>query len=141
MYLKQLQQFQLLFLGGSIGFSMLLTYLFGLVLGLSLFISAYIGIIVYIRKTQPKALKSLGLSDSDTRTSGRHYANSTISCGGTKPTYICLFCGRKVSGRVCHKCGSHMIRQYSNYTSRKLTAHNTIGCLPNYIMRPNNRQL
>jgi hypothetical protein len=46
---KQPQKFKLLLLGGSIGLGMLLTYLFGLLLGLSLFISAYIGIAVYIR--------------------------------------------------------------------------------------------
>lgn len=107
-YLKELQQFQLLFLGGSIGFSMLLTYLFGLMLGLSLFISAYIGIILYIRKKQSKALKSLGLSDSNTNNNGGQHINGSISHGGIKPTYICLSCGKKVSGRVCRKCGSYM---------------------------------
>lgn len=87
---------------------MLLTYLFGLILGLGLFISAYVGIIFYIRKTQSKVLKHLGLNDSDTGTNGGHYGNSQSSGGGTKLTYICLSCGKKVSGRVCRECGSNM---------------------------------
>lgn len=107
--LKQIQRFRLLFLGGSIGLTMLLTYLFGLVLGLGLFLSAYIGFIVYTRKRESNTLNSLGLSNSnsDTATNKGQHANNNIS-GGSKIMYICLSCGRKVSGRTCRKCGSRM---------------------------------
>jgi hypothetical protein len=99
---RQPQRFRLLYLGGSIGLSLLLTYLFGPLLGLSLFISAYIGIIVYMGRRG-----SMGRDDSKTRIDKGRYAKDN-SNSNTKITYICLTCGRKVAGRTCRKRGSHM---------------------------------
>lgn len=111
--LKQLQRFQLLFISGSIGFSMLVTYLFGLILGLAIVIASYIGVIVYIRRREAKLLKSLGFRDSDSDDNLNNWPHVNInsndsSSNRSKPTYVCLVCGRKVSGRICSKCGSRM---------------------------------
>jgi hypothetical protein len=75
-------------------------------IGLGLFLFAYVGFIVYTRKRESNTLNSLGLSNSNSDTATDD-ANNNIS-GGSKIIYICLSCGKKVSGRSCRKCGSHM---------------------------------
>lgn len=102
--MNQLQKMQLLFVSSSVGLSMLATYLFGILLGLILILVVFIGIDFWVRKRQTKALKFFGLRNADTPSSERLYANDN----GTKLNYICLACGKKVSGRTCRKCGSHM---------------------------------
>ena len=91
---------QLLFIGASLGISLVLTYFFGFLLGFALNIAIFIGIIFYIRKKQTKGLRSFGFSDER---AGGGYTNS-----GTGLKYVCLSCDAKVSGSRCSRCGSKM---------------------------------
>ena len=91
---------QLLFIGASLGISLVLTYFFGFLLGFALNIAIFIGIIFYIRKKQMKGLRSFGFSDER---AGGGYTNS-----GTGLKYVCLSCEAKVSGSRCSRCGSKM---------------------------------
>ena len=91
---------QLLFIGASLGISLVLTYFFGFLLGFALNIAIFIGIIFYRRKKQTKGLRSFGFSDER---AGGGYTNS-----GTGLKYVCLSCDAKVSGSRCSRCGSKM---------------------------------
>jgi hypothetical protein len=102
--LKQLQKMQLLFVSCSVGLSMLATYLLGFLLGLILMVALFVGINLYIRKRQAKALEFFGVREADIE-NGRVYGNVSSS---TKLRYVCLSCGAKVTTRTCRKCGSHM---------------------------------
>jgi hypothetical protein len=80
-------------------------------LGLAIVIASYIGVIVLIRRREAKLLKSLRFRDSDsddTLNNWPHINSSDSSSNRGKLTYVCLVCGRKVSGRICSKCGSRM---------------------------------
>jgi hypothetical protein len=91
---------QLLFIGASLGISLVLTYFFGFLIGFALNIAIFVGLIFYIRKKQTKGLRSFGFSDER---AGGGYANS-----GTGLKYVCLSCDAKVSGSKCSRCGSKM---------------------------------
>jgi hypothetical protein len=91
---------QLLFIGASLGISLVLTYFFGFLVGFALNIAIFLGIIFYIRKKQTQGLRSLGFSDERI---GGGYTNS-----GTGLRYICLSCDAEVSGPRCRRCGSKM---------------------------------
>jgi|ERR671934_687445 hypothetical protein len=98
--LKPIIKRQLLFIGVSLGISLVLTYFFGFLIGIALNITILIGIIFYIRRTQIKALRSFGFSDERV---GGEYTNTDI-----KLKYICLSCSSEVNGSKCGKCGSKM---------------------------------
>jgi hypothetical protein len=98
--LKPIIKLQLLFIGASLGISLLLTYLFGFIAGITLNILIFIGIIFYIRRRQMKALRTFGFSDERV---GRGYTNS-----GVKLKYICLSCNAEFNDSKCRKCGSKM---------------------------------
>lgn len=91
---------QLLFIGSSLGISMILTYFFGFLIGIAINIAIFLGLIFYIRKKQTNGLKSFGFSDERV---GGGYTNS-----GTRLRYICLSCASEVSGSKCNRCGSKM---------------------------------
>jgi len=91
---------QLLFIGGSLGLSLLFTYFFGFFVGFVLNLLLIVGIIFYIRSRQSKALKSFGFSDE--RIGGGFLS------GRTELKYSCLSCGSEVKGARCKKCGSNM---------------------------------
>lgn len=98
--LKPIIKLQLLFIGASLGISILLTYLFGFIVGIALNIVIFIGIIFYIRRRQMKALRTFGFSDEQV---GRGHTNSAA-----KLKYLCLSCSAEVNGSKCRKCGSKM---------------------------------
>lgn len=88
---------QMLLIGASLGVGLLVTYLTGNVLiGLGVNIAIMLGLILYIRRKQLGALRTLGLGDS------------TGGYGNTKLKYICLSCGAEVKGARCGSCGSNM---------------------------------
>src|SRR5689334_24582483 len=64
---------QLLFIGASLGISLVLTYFFGFLIGFALNIAIFLGLIFYIRKKQTRGLRSLGFSDERI---GGGYTNS-----------------------------------------------------------------
>lgn len=82
-------------------------------MGLAIVIASYIGVIVLIRRREAKLLKSLGFRDSDSDENLNNWPHININSSDSssnrgKLTYVCLVCGRKVSGRICSKCGSRM---------------------------------
>jgi hypothetical protein len=91
---------QLMFIGGSLGLSLLFTYLFGFLVGFVLNLVFFVGIMFYIRSKQLRALKSFGFSDERV---GRGFFS-----GRTELKYSCLSCGAEVKGARCKKCGSSM---------------------------------
>jgi hypothetical protein len=91
---------QILFIGGSLGLSLLFTYLFGFIVGFILNLAFFIGIMFYIRSRQMRALKSFGFSDERV---GRGFFS-----GRTQLRYSCLSCGAEVKGIRCKRCGSSM---------------------------------
>ena len=86
----------MLFIGASLGISLVLTYFFGFLIGFALNIAILLGLIFYIRKKQTQG-RSLGFSDERI---GGGYTNS-----GTGLRYICLSCDAEVSGPRCRRCG------------------------------------
>jgi hypothetical protein len=98
--LKPALKRQMIFLGASFAIGLLLTYFFGFFIGLALNMAIFIGVMLYIRWRQTKALKSLGFSDT---VMGGGYTNE-----GVKIKYVCLSCGAEVKGSRCGKCGSNM---------------------------------
>lgn len=99
--LKPVLKRQLLFVGGSLGLSLISTYFFGFLIGLTLNIVLFIAVIFYIRRRQMKALRLFGFGDE--KVGGRSFIG-----GYGKLNYLCIVCGTKVSGRKCRKCGSNM---------------------------------
>jgi hypothetical protein len=88
----------LLFAFAIMGASMLATYFLGFVIGFMLNVFMFIGVILYIQR------KGFNVER------GGYYGSSSSSSVdfNTKPIYVCLACGNKVSERTCRKCGSHM---------------------------------
>jgi hypothetical protein len=81
---------------------MLATYFLGFVIGFMLNVFMFIGAMFYIQR---KRSKEIGFNAER----GGYYGSSSGSAGfSTKPSYVCLACGSKVSGRTCGKCGSQM---------------------------------
>ncbi len=91
---------QLMFIGGSLGLSLLLTDLFAFLVGFILNLVFFVGIMFYIRSKQMRALKSFGFSDERI---GRGFFS-----GRTELKYSCLSCGAEVKGARCKRCGSSM---------------------------------
>ncbi len=91
---------QIMFLAGSLGIGLVLTYFFGFIVGLAANIGIFIAAIFYIRYRQSKALGSFGFGSD---TIGRGHMNE-----GTKLKYVCMACGTEVKGARCSKCGSNM---------------------------------
>lgn len=77
----------------SMGISMVLTYFFGLFVGLAMAIGIFILLSMYIRK---RALRG--------PTSGGGMF------GGGGINYVCIACGHKFKGGSCPRCGSKMRR-------------------------------
>lgn len=96
---------QLLFVISSIGISFVITFLFGLIIGLTLNILLLVTSAFYIRTKQKKTLRKFGFDDQ------RLFGHKPEFSGGKsniKMNYICLICGSKVTERTCKKCGSNM---------------------------------
>ena|SRR5437899_6569107 len=92
----------LLFAVVIMGASMLATYFLGFVIGFMLNVFMFIGAMFFIQR---KRSKEIGFNAER----GGYYGSSSGSAGfSTKPSYVCLACGSKVSGRTCGKCGSQM---------------------------------
>ena len=86
----------LLFMGSSLGISFVIMYFLDFIAGIIVNIAIFIGAIFYIRRKQMNASGSIGFK-------GKSFARGEI-----KLTYVCLSCGRKVTGKVCSKCGSNI---------------------------------
>jgi ribosomal protein L40E len=106
---------QILFVGVSVGISLIVTYFFGFMIGSVLNIVMLFGLIYYIRRKQEFGSSSLfGFSDkspsfsSPSSSSSRISSNSSITNTDRNIKYVCLTCSTKVTGRTCRKCGSHM---------------------------------
>jgi hypothetical protein len=95
---RLLQRWLLVFVP-IMGASMLTTYFLGFVIGFILTMFMFIVVILYIQR---KKWKEFGFNDEK----GGYYGGS--SSDGTKPNYVCLACGSRMSGSTCDKCGSHM---------------------------------
>src|SRR5947209_12414223 len=93
----------LLFAFAIMGASMLATYFLGFVIGFMLNVFMVIGVVLYIQRKQSK---EIGYNAERVGYSGN--SRSTAAGFSTKPKYVCLACGSKVSGKTCSKCGSHM---------------------------------
>jgi hypothetical protein len=93
----------LLFAVVIMGASMLAMYFLGFVIGVMLNVFLFIGAMFYIQRKRSKEIEF----NADR---GGYYGNSSsVSAGSsTKPSYVCLACGSKVSGRTCRNCGSQM---------------------------------
>jgi hypothetical protein len=89
-----------LFIGSSLGVTILLTYFFGFPIGFMINIVIFVVIVFYIRRGQTRALRSFGFNGERI---GGGYTNV-----GVKLKYICLLCGAEVNGSKCGKCGSTM---------------------------------
>ena len=110
---------QILFVGVSVGISLIVTYFFGFMIGSVLNIVMLFGLIYYIRRKQTKEFGSssssslFGFSDkspspSPSSPSSRISSNSSITNTDRNIKYVCLTCSTKVTGRTCRKCGSYM---------------------------------
>ena len=108
---------QILFVGVSVGISLIVTYFFGFMIGSVLNIVMLFGIIYYIRRKQEFGSFSSSLfgfsdkspsSSSPSSSSSRISNNSSITNTDRNIKYVCLTCSTKVTGRTCRKCGSHM---------------------------------
>ena len=116
--IKSMLKLQILFVGVSVGISLIVTYFFGFMIGSVLNIVMLFGIIYYIRRKQTKEFGSsssssslFGFSDkspSPSSSSSRISNNSSITNTDRNIKYVCLTCSTKVTGRTCRKCGSHM---------------------------------
>lgn len=98
--LKPVLKRQAIFVGASLGAGLVLTYFFGLLVGLAANIAVFVAVIFFIRWRQQKALKSLGFGS---QTAGRGFEQQ-----GVKLKYVCLSCGAEVRGTKCGACGSQM---------------------------------
>jgi len=76
----------------SMAISMVLTYFFGLFIGLAMSIGVFILLSMYIRK---KALRG---------------AVSSGGMFGGGINYVCIACGHRFKGGSCPRCGSKMRR-------------------------------
>jgi hypothetical protein len=102
MWNNKLIQRGLMFAAAIMGASMLAMYFLGFVIGFMLNVFMVIGVVLYIQRKQSK---EIGYNAER----GGYYGSSSSSTGvSTKPNYVCLACGNKVSERTCGKCGSHM---------------------------------
>ena len=112
---------QILFVGVSVGVSLIVTYFFGFMIGSVLNIVMLFGIIYYIRRKQTTkefgsfssslfgfSDKSPSSSSPPSSSSSRISNNSSIINTDRSIKYVCLTCSTKVTGRTCRKCGSHM---------------------------------
>src|SRR5919204_6625999 len=112
--IKSMLKLQILFVGVSVGISLIVTYFFGFMIGSVLNIVMLFGIIYYIRRKQEFGSFSsslFGFSDkspSPSSSSSRISNNSSITNTDRNIKYVCLTCSTKVTGRTCRKCGSHM---------------------------------
>ncbi len=98
--LKPVLKRQVIFVGASLGVGLLLTYLFGFLVGVTANIAIFAAAIFFIRYRQQKALRTLGLGS---QTTGRGFEQD-----GVKLKYVCLSCGAEVKGAKCGACGSQM---------------------------------
>lgn len=93
----------LLFVVVIMGASMFATYFLGFVIGFMLNVFLFIGAMFYIQR------KRSNENEFNADKGGYNGSSRSISAGSsTKPSYVCLACGSKVSGRTCRKCGSQM---------------------------------
>ena len=117
--IKSMLKLQILFVGVSVGISLIVTYFFGFMIGSVLNIVMLFGIIYYIRRKQTKEFGSSSSSSSlfgfsnKSASSSSSSSSSRISSNSITNTdrnikYVCLTCSTKVTGRTCRKCGSHM---------------------------------
>ena len=114
--IKSMLKLQILFVGVSVGISLIVTYFFGFMIGSVLNIVMLFGIIYYIRRKQEFGSFSsslFGFSDkspspSPSSPSSRISSNSSITNTDRNIKYVCLTCSTKVTGRTCRKCGSYM---------------------------------
>jgi hypothetical protein len=100
---SQLIQRGLLFAAAIMGASMLATYFLGFVIGFMLNVFMVIGVVIYIQRKQSK---EIGYNAER----GGYYGSSSSAGFSTRPNYVCLACGSKISERTCSNCGSHMKR-------------------------------
>lgn len=77
----------------SMAISMVLTYFFGLFIGLAMAIGIFILLSIYIRK---RAIR------------GAMGGSGMFGSGGVN--YVCIACGRRYKGGSCPRCGSKMKR-------------------------------
>jgi len=84
-----------LFVRSTFLISLSFLYFYALIVGLSLNISIFVGIIHYIRSNRTRGVRSLGFSGG--------YHNEV-----TKLKYSCLSCGAEVGGANCRNCRSSM---------------------------------
>ena len=91
-----------MFVGSTFLISLAFIYFYGLIVGLSLNLAIFIGIIYYIRSNRTRGVRSLGFG-------GGHHNEVT------KLMYSCLSCGAEGGGPKCRKCGSNMKNRYSNH--------------------------
>ncbi|HJT47872.1 MAG TPA: hypothetical protein VJ729_06780 [Nitrososphaeraceae archaeon] len=93
--LKILTIHVLLFIGWSLGINFVVTYLFGFILGFIINIIIFIGAVFYIQKKQMNTI-------------GHLQFNGPSIIATKKLNYVCLLCGRRITGKSCSKCGSNM---------------------------------
>ena len=98
--LKPVLKRQIIFVAVSLTVGIVLTMLFGFIVGLAANIAIFVGAMLFIRYRQARALRSLGFGSD---TAGRGYASDAV-----KLKYICLSCGAEVKGARCASCGSNM---------------------------------
>jgi hypothetical protein len=79
---------------------LVLTYFFGLLIGLAMNTGMLVAVALYVRKKRTGALKSFGFGSD---TAGRGQVTDSV-----RLKFICLQCGAQVNGARCTKCGSSM---------------------------------
>jgi hypothetical protein len=93
---------QLGLLGGSVGISAVITYLFGVAAGFLVNVTLFTAIIIYFRKNPWYVLLTKSVTKRLlARREGLVNANRRVN-------YFCLVCGSEVRGIKCIKCGSNM---------------------------------
>ena len=91
---------QAVLLIATIAAGLILTYYFGLVIGLAINTGLLVALALYVRRRRTNALKSLGFSSE---TAGAGHMSDSV-----KMRYLCLACGAQVNGVTCARCGSKM---------------------------------
>jgi hypothetical protein len=98
----------LLLIGAGIGIYLVVSYLFGVLVGFIVNTALFIGIIFYIRKKQTAGLRLFGFDDNN---NNNNNSNSNDQYGidkNTKLKFSCISCDAEVKGSKCKKCGSKM---------------------------------
>jgi len=93
---------QLLFVIGTLGAGLAVTYFFGFLVGFAVNIGLLVALTFYVRYRRMKALKSFGFSSESV---GGGFASGGT---GARLKYVCLSCGAEMTGARCARCGSNM---------------------------------